>query len=176
VIELCTFRSDSLLLGTTSLRSYINSFEIVFSFSFWFGNNWLCQLAWSFSLGFVSNIHAVVLAMVGLAFLSATLNAFNLTSFQGGVIPVNLLTRLTSNKIFVGSPALCRENKLWVKCHQNKIPVTQCQTMTGIKFLAKERKVSCHKNKNLVTRTKFLSQEQNSYPKYNIPVTRINFL
>ena len=53
---------------------------------------------------------------------------------QGGIIPVNLSTRLTRNlktshEIFVGSPALCTENKLWVKYHrkkyfyQNNIPV-----------------------------------------------------
>ena len=60
----------------SDLIGHNNSFEIVFSFGFWFGNNWLGLYTSSsfFSLGFVSNIHAVVLAMVGLAFLSATLN------------------------------------------------------------------------------------------------------
>jgi hypothetical protein len=78
--------SDSLSLGDISLRSYNNSFEIGFSFGFWFGNNWLGLYTSSsfFSLGFVSNIHAVMLAMVGSGLHSATLNsamALNLTSF-----------------------------------------------------------------------------------------------
>jgi hypothetical protein len=60
----------------SDLIGHNNSIEIVFSFVFWFGNDWFGHYTSSsfFRSGFVSNIHAIVLAMVGLAFLSATLN------------------------------------------------------------------------------------------------------
>jgi hypothetical protein len=56
---------------------------------------------------------------------------------QGGIIPVDLSTRLTQNlksshEIFVGGPAHCRENKLWATYHRNKVLVTR------IKFLSHE--------------------------------------
>ena len=64
---------------------------------------------------------------------------------QGGIILVNLSTRLTRNlktshKILVGSPALCRENKLWAKYHRSKVLVTR------IKLLSQEMN-KCHRNK-----------------------------
>ena len=64
---------------------------------------------------------------------------------QGGIIPVNLSTRLTQNlktshEIFVRSPVLCRENKLWAKYHKNKVIVTR------MKFLLQEMN-KCHRNK-----------------------------
>jgi hypothetical protein len=53
---------------------------------------------------------------------------------QGGIIPVNLSTRLTQNlktshQIFVGSPALCCENKLWAKYHKNKVLVIRIKVI-----------------------------------------------
>ena len=73
---------------------------------------------------------------------------------QGGIIPVNLSTGLTQNlktshKIFVGSPALCRENKLWAKYHRNKV---------------------------LVTRIKLQSQEMNKRHMNNVPGRRLEYL
>jgi hypothetical protein len=58
---------------------------------------------------------------------------------QGGIIPSKLTTRLTQNlktshEIFVGSPALCCENKLLAKYHRNKV------TFSRIKFLSQEMK------------------------------------
>ena len=56
---------------------------------------------------------------------------------KGGIIPVNLATGLTRNlktshEIFVGSTVLFRENKLLAKYHRNKVLVTR------IKFLSQE--------------------------------------
>ena len=111
------------------------------------------------------------------------------TEAQGGIIPVNLSTRLTRNlktshEIFVRSPVLCRENKLWAKYHKNKVIVTRMkfllqemnkchrnkfpekiEYMPNKEFNLLTRRNSCHKKKVLVTRYKFLSQEK-------IPVTQ----
>ena len=54
-------------------------FEMVFSFGFWFGNNWF-SLGFSsqFCLKFVSNTFALGLARVGLAFAPLLLIPLNL--------------------------------------------------------------------------------------------------
>jgi hypothetical protein len=88
---------------------------------------------------------------------------------QGGIIPVNLATRLTRNlktsqEIFIGTLAkipLTRNNF----CQMNTI------TVTGIKCLSQELNV-CHKNIIPVIRIIFMSKEHISCHRNTFQVTR----
>jgi hypothetical protein len=91
---------------------------------------------------------------------------------QGGIIPVNLSTRLTRNlktshEVFIGSPALGRENKLWAKNQRNKVPVAR------ITFLSQEMNY-CHRNKVLGKRIKYLANKYIFFQRKKILVNIIN--
>jgi hypothetical protein len=94
-------------------------------------------------------------------------STFELFLQQGGIIPVNLSTRLTRNlkishEILVGSPALCCVNKLWAKCHKNNVLVNRIIFLTRNESMSQEKsswqkKRICQINTFSFRRRKFVS-------------------